>query len=115
MPKQVIMQSDTFEGAWTKQNENNTELYTEQHNQNTDTNLGNINSKTPIDEDKVIHRNSENSDILVTSTWFQIKTFFKTYFDGIYANIIHHNSHTNGTDDIQSATNLQKDLQLQNI
>ena len=38
----------------------------------------------PIDADKVIYRDSAAADVLVTSTWTQIKAFLKTYFDGLY-------------------------------
>ena len=70
------------------------------HTQGTDTALGSLGTKdTPVDADKVIHRNSENSDALVTSTWTQIKAFFKTYFDTLYSVLGH--THTS----IQDADN----------
>lgn len=43
----------------------------------------------PIDADKVIYRDSTSSDVLVTSTWTQVKAFLKTYFDGLYAALSH--------------------------
>jgi hypothetical protein len=56
------------------------------HEQDTDTDLGTLGTKaTPIDADKVIHRDSTDSDALVTSTWEQVKAFLKTYFDTLYA------------------------------
>jgi len=55
------------------------------HTQNTDIGLGALGTKNPpIDADKVIYRDSTNSDALVTSTWTQVKTFLKSYFDGSY-------------------------------
>ena len=38
----------------------------------------------PADADKVIYRDSTALDVLVTSTWTQIKAFLKTYFDTLY-------------------------------
>lgn len=38
----------------------------------------------PIDADKVVYRDSTALDVLVTSTWTQVKAFLKTYFDTIY-------------------------------
>jgi hypothetical protein len=56
------------------------------HTQGTDTALGAVGTKNPpIDADKALYRNSESSDALVTSTWSQIKSFLKTYFDTLYA------------------------------
>lgn len=81
------------------------------HTQNTDTGLGTLGTKNPpIDADKAIYRDSTTSDALVTSTWTQIKAFLKTYFDTLYAAITHASKHTDGTDDIQSATAAQKGL-----
>ncbi len=55
------------------------------HTQGTDTALGAVGTKNPpIDADKAIYRDSTASDVLVTSTWTQIKAFLKTYFDTIY-------------------------------
>ena len=55
------------------------------HTQGTDTALGAVSTKNPpIDADKVLYRNSVSSDVLVTSTWTQVKAFLKTYFDGVY-------------------------------
>jgi len=60
------------------------------HTQNTDTNLGTVGTKaTPVDADKVVHRNSQSSDALVTTTWGQVKTFLETYFDTLYNNYVH--------------------------
>lgn len=84
------------------------------HTQNTDVGMGVLGTKvTPVDADKVIQRNSDSADALVTSTWTQIKAFLKTYFDTLYNNYVleaHASDHTDGTDDIQSATNAQKGL-----
>ena len=41
----------------------------------------------PIDADKVIYRDSTASDVLVTSTWAQVKAFLKTYFDTLYGTL----------------------------
>jgi len=60
----------------------------ELHTQDTDTNLGAVDTKNPpIDADKVLYRDSAAlvPDTLVTSTWTQIKAFLKTYFDTIFA------------------------------
>jgi hypothetical protein len=84
------------------------------HEQDTDTNLGTLETKsTPIDADKIIHRDSADEDKVKTSTWTQVKAFLKTYFDTLYNNYTletHASNHTDGTDDIQSATNAQKGL-----
>ena len=37
-----------------------------------------------MDVDKVLYRDSTDSDALVTSTWTQTKAFLKTYFDTLY-------------------------------
>ena len=43
------------------------------HDQNTDTNLGAVDTKNPpIDADKALYRDSTDTDALVTSTWAQI-------------------------------------------
>ena len=74
------------------------------HGQNTDTNLGTVGTKTsPVDNDKVLYRNSASSDALVTSTWSQIKSFFKTYFDTLYSAITHNH------DSLYSAINHNHD------
>jgi len=58
---------------------------TKKHTQNTDTALGTVGTKNPpVDADKALYRNSAASDVLVTSTWTQIKAFLKTYFDTLY-------------------------------
>jgi hypothetical protein len=73
--------------------------------------LGAVGTKNPpIDADKALYRDSVASDALVTSTWTQIKAFLKTYFDTLYAAITHASKHTDGSDDIQSATAAQKGL-----
>jgi len=60
------------------------------HQQNTDTGLGGLSAKSsPGDGDKVIIRDSSDSDRLKTSTWVQIKAFLKSYWDTLYAAINH--------------------------
>ena len=55
------------------------------HTQGTDTALGAVAAKNPpIDADKVLYRDSTAADVLVTSTWTQVKAFLKTYFDTLY-------------------------------
>lgn len=55
------------------------------HAPGTDTALGTLGTKNlPIDADLAIYRDSESNNVLVTSTWIQIKTFLKTYFDTLY-------------------------------
>jgi len=64
------------------------------HTQGTDTALGVLGTKaTPIDADKVIQRDSADSDEVKTSTWTQIKAFLKTYFDSLY-NLYTHPNHS---------------------
>lgn len=59
------------------------------HTQGTDTALGTVGVKnSPVDDDKVIYRDSTASDALVTSTWTQVKEFLKTYFDTVYAAVL---------------------------
>jgi hypothetical protein len=56
---------------------------------NLSTTLGTLEVKnSPIDDDKVIYRDSETADVLVTSTWTQVKEFLKTYFDTVYAAVL---------------------------
>lgn len=50
------------------------------------------------------------SAVLKKITWANIKATLKTYFDTVYAAISHASKHTDGTDDIQSATSGQKGL-----
>jgi hypothetical protein len=70
------------------------------HTQGTDTALGTVGTKNPpIDNDKVLYRDSTASDALVTSTWTQIKSFFKTYFDTLYAALTHASRHAVGGSD----------------
>ena len=62
-----------------------------------DTALGAVGTKDPaIDADKVLYRDSASADVLVTSTWTQIKAFLKTYFDTIYAALAHTARHAVG-------------------
>ena len=83
--QQLVNNGDTGLQSRTKINENDTELYGLSHAQDTDTGLGNLGTKaTPIDADKVVHRDSTDSDSLITSTWSQVKAFLKTYFDTLY-------------------------------
>jgi len=64
------------------------------HTQGTDTALGAVGTKNPpIDADKVLYRDSAAADVLVTSTWTQVKAFLKTYFDTLY-NLYVHPNHT---------------------
>ena len=66
------------------------------HSSGLDTALGTLGTKNPpVDADKLIYRNSESSDVLVTATWTQIKAFLKTYFDGIYATVGSSHTHSN--------------------
>lgn len=75
------------------------------HTQGTDTALGAVGTKaTPVNADKVMQRNSTASDVLVTSTWTQIKAFLKTYFDTLYSNLAHKTRHqSGGADEISVA------------
>jgi len=60
------------------------------HRPNTDTGLGILPLKSvPLDGDKVIIRDSADSDKLKTSTWAQVKGFLKSYWDTLYAAINH--------------------------
>ena len=81
----VNTSSDTFKTAWDRQQAMNTEIYADKHSQNSDTGMGVLGTKaTPIDADKVVQRDSADSDNMVTSSWTQIKAFLKTYFDTLY-------------------------------
>jgi hypothetical protein len=62
----------------------------------------------PIDADKVIYRDSTASDVLVTSTWTQIKAFLKTYFDTLYGTLAssHARSHAVSSTSDHSDVNL---------
>jgi hypothetical protein len=63
------------------------------HTQGTDTALGTLGTKNPpVDADKPIYRDSQDFDNLKTSTWSQIKAFFKTYFDTVYSALGHTHS-----------------------
>ena len=58
---------------------------TKKHTQGTDTALSTVGTKNPpIDADLAIYRDSAASNVLVTSTWTQVKAFLKTYFDTVY-------------------------------
>ena len=82
------------------------------HTQGTDTALGTVSAKNPpIDADLALYRDSTAANAIVTSTWTQVKAFLKTYFDTLYNKYVlenHASKHTDGTDDIQSATAAQK-------
>ncbi len=41
----------------------------------------------PIDADKAVYRDSTAGDVLVTSTWTQVKAFLKIYFDTLYGTL----------------------------
>jgi len=67
------------------------------HTQGTDTALGAVGTKNPpIDADLALYRDSAAANVLVTSTWTQIKAFLKTYFDTIYAALAHTTRHAVG-------------------
>ena len=67
------------------------------HAQNTDTGLAAVGTKNPpIDAEKVLYRDSTAGDALVTSTWTQVKAFLKTYFDTVYAALVHATRHAVG-------------------
>lgn len=62
----------------------------------------------PIDADKVIYRDSAASDVLVTSTWTQVKAFLKTYFDTLYGTLgaSHARAHTINSSTDHTDTNM---------
>lgn len=68
------------------------------------------NKSALVDEDEVIIEDSEAGYAKKNSTWANIKAVLLDYFDGIYSTLTHASQHTDGTDDIQSATNAQKGL-----
>ncbi len=58
------------------------------HTQGSDTALGAVGTKNPpIDADLALYRDSTAGNVLVTSTWTQVKAFLKTYFDTLYTSI----------------------------
>ena len=58
------------------------------HTAGTDTALGAVGTKDPpIDADLCLYRDSAAANVLVTSTWAQIKAFLKTYFDTLYVSV----------------------------
>jgi len=68
---------------------------------------------TPIDADEVGLIDSAASNVLKVLTWANLKATLKTYFDTLYNLYVlenHASNHTDGTDDIQSATAGQKGL-----
>lgn len=44
---------------------------------------------SPVDADRVFGGNSAASNVGVYTTWAQVKAFFKTYFDTLYATVAH--------------------------
>jgi hypothetical protein len=65
---------------------------------------------TPIDADVTLIEDSAASNAKKRVTWANIKATLKTYFDTLYSTLSHAARHTDGNDDIQSATNAQKGL-----
>ena len=66
---------------------------------------------TPADADTIPIIDSAASNVLKKLTWANVKATLKTYFDTLYNKYVlenHAPTHTDGTDDIQSATNAQK-------
>jgi len=90
------------------------------HTQGTDTALGVLGTKaTPIDADKVIQRDSADSDAVKTSTWTQVKSFLKTYNDTLYNNYTHPNHSGDVTSIADGAQTIANDAvtyaKMQNI
>jgi len=69
-----------------------------------------IDKATPVDADVTIIEDSADSYTKKKLSWASIKSTLKSYFDTLYSAITHAAEHTNGTDDIQSATAGQKGL-----
>ncbi|MDI6754950.1 MAG: hypothetical protein QME78_11240 [Thermodesulfobacteriota bacterium] len=62
--------------------------------------VGTLGTKNPpIDADLALYRDSAAANVLVTSTWTQIKAFLKSFFDTIYAAVAHKTSHQDGGSD----------------
>jgi len=80
---------------------------TKKHTQGTDTALGAVGTKNPpINADKILYRDSAAADVLVTSTWTQIKAFLKTYFDTLYNLYVHPNHSGDVTSVADGATSI---------
>jgi hypothetical protein len=77
------------------------------HTQGTDTALGAVGTKNPpIDADLALYRDSAAANVLVTSTWTQVKAFLKTYFDTLYNLYVHPNHSGDVTSVADGATTI---------
>lgn len=70
------------------------------HSQGTDTALGTLGTlSTPNASDKVIYRDTSDSNALVTSTMAEVRTYFKGWYDTLYADQTHADTHQVGATD----------------